>query len=168
MPNGTAAESSASYHLTSKLVPHLDRHLVLPLLDFVESRSLYSHDDVLKAKYELLKPTNMVTYVLGIKREIEGKEDDDTVPEGALARAVQLCTTQQLMRGLRYTEFRERELTVKKTLEELQSQAQSVMDTISTPDVVSALRQDKQHNLTYLKDNFGVRICWLCHCSSQH
>lgn len=31
------------------------------------------------------------------------------------------------------------------------------METISNPEVVSALRQDKQHNLTYLKENHGVR-----------
>lgn len=44
-----------------------------------------------------------------------------------------------------------------KTLNELQAQAQGVMEVISNPEVVSALRQDKQHNLTYLKDNHGVR-----------
>ena len=54
-------------------------------------------------------------------------------------------------------DFRKREQEVVKTLNELQAQAQGVMETISNPEVVSALRQDKQHNLTYLKDNHGVR-----------
>lgn len=40
---------------------------------------------------------------------------------------------------------------------ELQQQAQKVMDVISNPEVVQALRQDKMHNLAYLKDNHGVR-----------
>lgn len=39
---------------------------------------------------------------------------------------------------------------------ELQQQASKVMDVISNPEVVSALRQDKLHNLAYLKDNHGV------------
>lgn len=45
------------------------------------------------------------------------------------------------------------------TLNELQGQAQKVMEVISNPEVVSALRQDKLHNLAYLKDNHGVRRC---------
>ena len=31
------------------------------------------------------------------------------------------------------------------------------MDVISNPEVVAALRQDKLHNLAYLKDTHGVR-----------
>jgi hypothetical protein len=68
--------------LTAHLIPHLDRHLVLPLLDFLESRGAYSHEEVLNAKYDLLKPTNMVTFVLGLKREIDGTSEDADVPAG--------------------------------------------------------------------------------------
>lgn len=32
------------------------------------------------------------------------------------------------------------------------------MDVISNPEVVTALRQDKLHNLTYLKDTHGVSL----------
>ena len=67
----------------ANVLPNLDRHLVLPLLDFLESRGTYSHKEVLQAKYDLLKPTNMVTFVLGIKREMEGTSEDAEVPEGA-------------------------------------------------------------------------------------
>ena len=84
--NPTSAPATTSTELTSQLLPHLDRHLVLPLLDFLESRGTYSHEDVLKAKYDLLKPTNMVTYVLGLKREIEGTSEDAEVPEGESRR----------------------------------------------------------------------------------
>ena len=74
---------SSSTDLTSKLLPHLDRHLALPLLDFLENRGSYTHDAVLKAKYKLLLPTNMVTFVLGLKREIDGTtEENAVVPEG--------------------------------------------------------------------------------------
>lgn len=74
---------SSSTDLTSKLLPHLDRHLALPLLDFLENRGTYTHDAVLKAKYQLLLPTNMVTFVLGLKREIDGTtEEDAVVPQG--------------------------------------------------------------------------------------
>lgn len=60
-----------------------------------------------------------------------------------------------------HTEFRAREETVVATLNELQLQAQSVMDVISNPEVVSALRQDKLHNLSYLKDTHNVSLVLL-------
>lgn len=87
-PVGAAPASSAaaikSTDLTAKLIPHLDRHLVLPLLDFLESRGAYSHEQVLKAKYDLMHPTNMVNYVLELKREIDGESESTVVPEGAV------------------------------------------------------------------------------------
>lgn len=58
-------------------------------------------------------------------------------------------------------EFRTREQAVVATHGELQAQAQAVMDVISNPEVVSALRQDKLHNLAYLKDNHSVRSAFL-------
>jgi translation initiation factor 3 subunit E len=39
----------------------------------------------------------------------------------------------------------------------LQQEAQAVLDVIENPDVAQALRQDKNQNLNYLKDNYGVR-----------
>lgn len=43
------------------------------------------------------------------------------------------------------------------TNERLQQEAQAVLDVIENPDVAQALRQDKNQNLQYLKDNYGVR-----------
>ncbi|GAA6004986.1 hypothetical protein JCM10207_008470 [Rhodosporidiobolus poonsookiae] len=136
----STSQATSSPDVLSSLIPHLDRHLVLPLLDFLESREKYSHDEVLKAKVDLLGEgkTNMVTFVEGLKRELEGKGEDEEVSGAA--------------------EFRKQEQEVVKTLNELQAQAQGVMEVISNPEVVSALRQDKQHNLTYLKENHGVTL----------
>ncbi|GAA5864242.1 hypothetical protein JCM1840_006711 [Sporobolomyces johnsonii] len=134
----TSSAPQAADQLLPRLLPHLDRHLVLPLLDFLESREKYSHDEVLKAKIDLLGKTNMVTFVEGMQRELEGKADGEEV-QGA-------------------EEYRKREQEVVKTLNELQAQAQGVMDIISNPEVVSALRQDKQHNLTYLKENHNMTL----------
>lgn len=84
---GTSNGVEPTRDLTKQFLPNLDRHLVLPLLDFVESRGGYSREQVLKAKYDLLKPTNMVTYVLGLKKELDGS---DQVPQGEprLARSL--------------------------------------------------------------------------------
>ncbi|GAA5854528.1 hypothetical protein JCM8547_004876 [Rhodosporidiobolus lusitaniae] len=142
---GSSSQVDASIHLLQKMAPQLDRHLLLPLLDFLESREKYSHDEVLQAKVDLLGEgkTNMVTFVEGLKRELEGKGEGEEV-EGA-------------------TEFRKREQEVVKSLNELQAQAQAVMEVISNPEVVSALRQDKQHNLTYLKDNHNIGLEQIAH-----
>ncbi|GAA6005391.1 eukaryotic translation initiation factor 3 subunit E [Rhodotorula paludigena] len=138
-PSSSSAQDP-SLALLARMLPHLDRQLVLPLLDFLESREKYAHDDVLRAKIDLLGDgkTNMVTFVESLKRELEGKDEGEEV-EGA-------------------AEFRKREQEVVKSLNELQAQAKEVMDIISNPEVVSALRQDKQHNLTYLKENHGVSL----------
>lgn len=80
-----AVAAPKSTDLTAKLLPHLDRHLVLPLLDFLESRGTYTHEEVLQAKFDLLNPTNMVTFVLGLKRELDGETDENApVPQGEL------------------------------------------------------------------------------------
>lgn len=42
------------------------------------------------------------------------------------------------------------------TNERLQQEAQAVLDVIENPDVAQALRQDKNQNLQYLKDNYNV------------
>ena len=42
--------------------------------------------------------------------------------------------------------------------EHLQQEAQAVLDVIENPDVAQALRQDKNQNLTYLKDNYGLTL----------
>jgi hypothetical protein len=40
--------------------------------------------------------------------------------------------------------------------EQLQQEAKAVLDVIENPDVAQALRQDKNQNLAYLKDNYDV------------
>ena len=49
------------------------------------------------------------------------------------------------------------------TNERLQQEAQAVLDVIENPDVAQALRQDKNQNLQYLKDNYNVRPCTPSH-----
>lgn len=74
--------SSKNTATSSQIYQHLDRHLVLPLLDHLEARGTYSHDEVLQAKYDLLTPTNMIRFVYGFKRELDGVSEDAEMPEG--------------------------------------------------------------------------------------
>jgi hypothetical protein len=69
----------AQYDLTAKVAPYLDRHLVFPLLEFLQDKQLYADDQILKAKIELLAKTNMVDYAMDIHKSLYHTED---VPQG--------------------------------------------------------------------------------------
>lgn len=55
------------------------------------------------------------------------------------------------------TEFEGKRQNAVSTHERLQQEAQAVLDVIENPDVAQALRQDKNQNLQFLKDNYNVR-----------
>ena len=69
----------ADYDLTPRIAPNLDRHLVFPLLEFLQERQLYPDEQILKAKIELLNKTNMVDYAMDIHKSLYHTED---VPQG--------------------------------------------------------------------------------------
>ncbi|CAA7271298.1 unnamed protein product [Cyclocybe aegerita] len=55
-------------------------------------------------------------------------------------------------------EFDQKRQNVVSTNERLQQEAQAVLDVIENPDVAQALRQDKNQNLQYLKDNYNLTL----------
>ena len=65
----------AQWELTSKLGPFLDRHLVIPLLEFlsVNGKEIYDETDLLRGKLELLSGTNMIDFAMDIHKELEEK-----------------------------------------------------------------------------------------------
>lgn len=69
----------SSHDLTWKVAPQLDRHLVFPLLEFLQERQLYNDEEILKAKIELLSETNMVDYAMDIHKSLY---HTDQVPQG--------------------------------------------------------------------------------------
>jgi translation initiation factor 3 subunit E len=75
----TASSSANSSDITQLLLPNLDRHLCVPLLDNLVNKNLASQDEVSRAKYELIKSTNMIDYLVELKREIE--EEGGSVQE---------------------------------------------------------------------------------------
>ncbi|KAI8982057.1 eIF3 subunit 6 N terminal domain-containing protein [Mycotypha africana] len=120
---------AATHDLTMKLIPFLDRHLVFPLIEFLELKEVYAPKDLLQAKYDLFKNSNMVDFVLDLYKTIN--KTDDAPKE--------------------FTEKREKVLL---QMEDFRNKAQKVMDILEKPEVIAALRQDKAQNLQYLKDNY--------------
>jgi hypothetical protein len=69
----------ASYDLTPRIAPHLDRHLVFPILEFLQERHLHEDEQILSSKIELLNKTNMVDYAMDIHKSLYHAEE---VPQG--------------------------------------------------------------------------------------
>ncbi|KAG6828423.1 hypothetical protein H0H92_008046 [Tricholoma furcatifolium] len=123
----------AEYDLSKTIIPHLDRHLAFPLLAHLVETKLFSEKEVTAAQYDLAKGTNMFDYAVNLFEQIH---PDEAIP----------------------AEFDDKRKNAVSTHERLQQEAQAVLDVIENPDVAQALRQDKNQNLQYLKDNYNLTL----------
>eukprot|EP00013_Stygamoeba_regulata_P005485 CAMPEP_0177637292 /NCGR_PEP_ID=MMETSP0447-20121125/4895_1 /TAXON_ID=0 /ORGANISM="Stygamoeba regulata, Strain BSH-02190019" /LENGTH=424 /DNA_ID=CAMNT_0019139213 /DNA_START=21 /DNA_END=1295 /DNA_ORIENTATION=+ len=122
----------AEFDLTNTIASFLDRHLVFPLLEFLQSKMIYPEDDVLKAKLELLSKTNMVDFASEIHKSLHKSED---VPPEMLAN---------------------REVIVNK-LKTSQQEAGPLLQLLDNKqDVVKQLKNEKNFTMQYLKEHHGV------------
>ena len=127
------SDITEEYDLLPKLIPHLDRHLVFPLLEFLSNQEEGESREMLGTKYELLRQTNMVDYVSNLWQELhEGQE----VP-GELAA--------------------KREAVLQR-LEQFQAETSTIEELLNDEDVVSQLRSDKVANLKFLEQQHGVTM----------
>ncbi|KAF5747967.1 eukaryotic translation initiation factor 3 subunit E [Tripterygium wilfordii] len=119
----------ATYDLTPRIAPNLDRHLVFPLLEFLQERQLYPDDQILKAKIELLNKTNMVDYAMDIHKSLYHTED---VPQDMMDRRAEVVAR----------------------LKSLEEGAAPIVAFLQNPNAVQELRADKQYNIQMLKDRY--------------
>ncbi|KAF2641254.1 eukaryotic translation initiation factor 3 subunit E [Massarina eburnea CBS 473.64] len=120
------------YNLLPKLMQHLDRHLIYPLLSFNPTEEELSIDRK-KIILELLKPTNMADFTANLHQEINGLGD---ISE-------------------EFKQKRDQVLARRDQLEEETSKLAALLDDES---VVTNLRSDKVQNLAYLKEQHGVTV----------
>jgi len=127
-----AADGVRKYDLIPRLSPFLDRHLVLPLLEFLEGKNLYPEDEIRRAKLQLLAPTNMVDFVSDIYTSLyPGKP----VP----------------------SEVTQKREEVMATLTKLLGEAAPVIELASKPDVVRSLKESGNLNkMAYLSEHHNV------------
>ena len=71
-------ETPAMWELTNQLSQYLDRHLVIPLLEFHTQNGMYDEDDLSKGKLDLLANTSMVDFYI---EEFKKLYPDQEVPE---------------------------------------------------------------------------------------
>ena len=80
MSVNTVPKSIEQWDLTSKLSPFLDRHMMFPLLEYLDSlinagTCGYQSHDVAAARLALLRPTHMVDYAIDIYKELHPSGD---------------------------------------------------------------------------------------------
>lgn len=135
MPAPVAAPAMEA-DLTHVVSSFLDRHMVIPLLDFAlthpNMEGLYAREDVLAAKLDLLSHTNMLDYALEIHAELHG--DDVAAPAEILER-------------------REQVLVV---LQALQQAAGPVLNLLDNQDLYAQLQQSGKFTLEYLSGEYDV------------
>ncbi|OVA12388.1 Proteasome component (PCI) domain [Macleaya cordata] len=119
----------ANYDLTQRIAHNLDRHLVFPLLEFLQERQLHPDDQILKAKIELLSKTNMVDYAMDIHKSLYHTEE---VPQDMIDRRAEVVGR----------------------LKSLEESADPLISFLQNPNMVQELRPDKQYNLQMLHDRY--------------
>jgi len=67
------------YDLTATMMKYLDRHQILPLLEFLQENKLYNSKDLQKAKLDLVSKTKMVDFAIEEYKQLYNTED---VPAG--------------------------------------------------------------------------------------
>ncbi|KAG0783099.1 hypothetical protein G6F63_010172 [Rhizopus arrhizus] len=110
---------AAKHDLTMKMIPFLDRHLVFPLLEFLELKEVYVSKDLLKAKYDLFQNSNMVDFVLDLYNKLNSTEE---APKGTSSDTFLNITNISL------AEFSEKREKVLGQMEDLRSKAQKFTD----------------------------------------
>ena len=141
-PQTAHTELTEQNDLFSKLVPHLDRHLIFPLLEFLSLQVSQEGDEdsapeseesieITRTKFELLKQTNMTDYVASLWRELN---NSDSVPDEFLKKREEVLDRLNLFR----------------------QETSQIDELLSDDSVVSNLRSDKVANLKFLETNHGV------------
>lgn len=129
----TSGEIALKYDLLPKLIPHLDRHLIFPLLEFLSGQEGDDLMEITRSKYELLKHTNMTDYVALLWQEINESEE---VPE----------------------EFVRKREEVLQRLSLFSEETKQIDELLGDDSVVANLRSDKVANLKFLEQQHGVTI----------
>lgn len=125
------SQKLVQYDLSNRMAPFLDRHLVFPLLEFLQVRELYPVREIMEGKIELLGKTNMVDFAMDIHKALYETED---VPEALV----------------------ERRKEVVQHMKSLQQEAETIVQFLSDPATVGKLRPDKLQNIQMLQEDHQI------------
>eukprot|EP01121_Diplochlamys_sp_Union-15-3_P015111 TRINITY_DN4930_c0_g6_i1.p1 TRINITY_DN4930_c0_g6~~TRINITY_DN4930_c0_g6_i1.p1 ORF type:complete len:459 (+),score=80.65 TRINITY_DN4930_c0_g6_i1:85-1377(+) len=121
----------AEYDLTKVIGNYLDKHLVLSLLEFLETNQVFPTEEILQGKLALLSTTNMVDFAKEIYQKLHQTKD---VPE----------------------EMIQKRKAVLDTLKSLRSNTEPLLNILKNEDLVQKLISENNLKLSYLKEKHGV------------
>mmetsp|Transcript_27274 Transcript_27274/g.73705 ORF Transcript_27274/g.73705 Transcript_27274/m.73705 type:complete len:423 (+) Transcript_27274:20-1288(+) len=119
------------FELSPVLSKYLDRHLVFPLLEFLQEKGIYDEGDIMKAKLALLRNTNMVDFAMDIHKSLY---EGSPIPPA----------------------MKERRAEVVARLRQLQQDVDPIIKCLENPNVVRNFRQDKTFNMQFLQEDFSI------------
>lgn len=125
----------AKFDLTRVIGQHLDRHLVFPLLEFLSAKKIYSEEEILRAKLDILDKTNMIDYVIDIRCQLYSDKD---IPEDLKARRARVVSQ----------------------LTELQNDVSVILQFLKDEKVMSIIgtMRDPKNLVNYLTKEFNFKL----------
>ena len=131
----------ATWELTSKLGPFLDRHLVIPLLEFLSVKKIYDETDLLRGKLELFSNTSMVDFIMDVHGTLY---PDQEIPKSLY----------------------EKRTAVVENFKRLQQENEHVLKTFQDPKVHQQLGQnrDSKQIIDYLVQNHEFKVEMIDKC----
>eukprot|EP00163_Fabomonas_tropica_P021056 TRINITY_DN3700_c0_g1_i1.p1 TRINITY_DN3700_c0_g1~~TRINITY_DN3700_c0_g1_i1.p1 ORF type:complete len:507 (-),score=174.92 TRINITY_DN3700_c0_g1_i1:466-1947(-) len=109
----------------------LDRHLVFPLLEFLQIKGIYEPGQVMEGKIQLLAETNMVDFAMDIYKKLHNTDD---APANLADRREQVVVK----------------------LKELQTECAPILAVLEQTELVKELRTSKLFTAQNLEENYDV------------
>ena len=131
----------ATWELTSKLGPFLDRHLVIPLLEFLTVKKIYDETDLLRGKLELFSNTSMVDFIMDVHKTLY---PDQEIPKNLY----------------------DKRTTVVENFKRLQLENEHILKTFQDQKVHQQLSQnrDSKNLIDYLVQNHDFKVEMIDKC----
>jgi translation initiation factor 3 subunit E len=126
-----ASQAATPSDLTYTLGSYLDRHLIFPLLEFLQEKEIYPVDELMRGKLDLLFPTNMVDFAMDIWQKLH---NTDEVPE----------------------EMAKRRQEVLARLEKLDADTAPLRDVLDDAALVEHLRAEKSFTMAHLTEKYSL------------
>nr|AAW25711.1 unknown [Schistosoma japonicum] len=131
----------SEHDLTRKISGFLDKHLILPLLEYICVKNIYDEKSILKTKWEVLLGTSMVDYAADTYKSIYDTEP----PPGLLDR-------EKVLESIQETELKLKPVKVIFSQETMKEVAQCK----NTKDLLASLETKYNFKTEMLNDMFDA------------
>mmetsp|Transcript_32288 Transcript_32288/g.67925 ORF Transcript_32288/g.67925 Transcript_32288/m.67925 type:complete len:435 (+) Transcript_32288:264-1568(+) len=125
------SSDAQKYDLTHTLAPYMDRHMLMPLFDFLKDKGIHPADEVDRAKLQVLFRTNMVDSAMDIYMALHNTKE---VP-------------------LNMTNRREE---VVEAMQQLNTEVKPILDLVQDAELVAQLQKEKSFNSAFLFEKYKI------------